>query len=103
MSAIPLAALNQRLAAGRGGTAVRLEVGLFACVAGRLGNSKVVAVCSSSRRPVPNSGVINPGNPRAIYFNDETYVGWVPGAPVLEISPRLQAETRPSIRCTRSR
>ena len=29
---------------------------------------------------------INPSNPRAIYFNDETYVGWVPGGPLLEIS-----------------
>ncbi len=29
---------------------------------------------------------ITPRNPRAIYFNDEVYVGWVPGAPLLEIS-----------------
>ena len=29
---------------------------------------------------------ITPQNPRAIYFNDETYVGWVPGASLLEIS-----------------
>ena len=29
---------------------------------------------------------ITPRNPRAIYFNDETYVGWVPGAPLLEVS-----------------
>ena len=29
---------------------------------------------------------IGPGNPRAIYFNDDTYVGWVPGGPFLEIS-----------------
>ena len=29
---------------------------------------------------------INPRNPRAIYFNDEVYVGWVPGAPILELS-----------------
>lgn len=29
---------------------------------------------------------INPRNPRAIYFNDEIYVGWVPGAPILELS-----------------
>ena len=32
---------------------------------------------------------ITPRNPRAIYFNDETYVGWVPGAPLLEISTAL--------------
>ena len=29
---------------------------------------------------------ITPRNPRAIYFNDEVYVGWVPRAPFLEVS-----------------
>lgn len=29
---------------------------------------------------------ISPSNPRAIYFNDESYVAWVPGAPFLELS-----------------
>ena len=29
---------------------------------------------------------ITPQNPRAIYFNDEVYVGWVPGAAFLEVS-----------------
>ena len=29
---------------------------------------------------------ISPKTPRAIYFNDEVSVGWVPGAPVLEIA-----------------
>ncbi len=29
---------------------------------------------------------IRPQNPRAIYFNEEIYVGWVPGTKVLEIS-----------------
>lgn len=30
--------------------------------------------------------LISPDNPRALYFNDDVYVGYVPGAPVLEIS-----------------
>lgn len=30
--------------------------------------------------------LISPDNPRALYFNDSTYVGFVPGAPFLEIS-----------------
>jgi hypothetical protein len=37
---------------------------------------------------------ISPANPRALYFNDDTYVGWVPGGDILEIStadPRLGA------------
>ncbi len=33
-----------------------------------------------------NARIIAPENPRALYFNDEVYVGWVPGAPALEIS-----------------
>lgn len=35
---------------------------------------------------------ISPANPRAVYFNDDVYVGYVPGSPVLEFSmadPRL--------------
>ncbi len=29
---------------------------------------------------------ISPQTPRAIYFNDDTYVGWIPKAPLIEIS-----------------
>lgn len=35
---------------------------------------------------------ISPKNPRAIYFNDEVYIGYIPGAPRIEVSavdPRL--------------
>src|SRR2546422_11758813 len=28
---------------------------------------------------------ISPATPRAMYFNDDVYVGWVPGAPLIEI------------------
>src|SRR5262249_44392009 len=30
--------------------------------------------------------LISPRNPRALYFNDDVYVGWVPGGEVVEIS-----------------
>jgi hypothetical protein len=30
--------------------------------------------------------IISPSNPRAIYFNDDTYVGYVPGGDVIEIA-----------------
>lgn len=39
-------------------------------------------------------GFIRPDNPRALYFSDDVYVGFVPGAPVLEIAavdPQLGA------------
>jgi hypothetical protein len=37
------------------------------------------------------SGIINPGNPRALYFNEESYVGFVPGGrmEVASIDPQL--------------
>lgn len=37
---------------------------------------------------------ISPGNPRAVYFNDDTYVGFVPGGDIIELSavdPKLGA------------
>jgi hypothetical protein len=33
-----------------------------------------------------NTGLVRANNPRAIYFNDETYVAWVPGSDSLEIA-----------------
>ncbi|MBI3862151.1 MAG: hypothetical protein HY290_09680 [Planctomycetia bacterium] len=33
-----------------------------------------------------NARTISPENPRALYFNDAAYIGFVPGAPFLEIS-----------------
>ena len=29
---------------------------------------------------------ISPKNPRAIFFNDDVYIGWIPGAPLIEVS-----------------
>ena len=31
-------------------------------------------------------GLISPSNPRALYFNDDSYVGWVPPSPIIEIA-----------------
>ncbi len=36
--------------------------------------------------------LITPTNPRALYFNDQTYIGWVQGSPLIEVAdmdPRL--------------
>lgn len=33
-----------------------------------------------------NPRLIKPGNPRVIYFNDDVYVGWVPGSRAMEIA-----------------
>src|SRR5262249_19623989 len=29
---------------------------------------------------------ITPGTPRALYFNDDVYIGWVQGGPILEVA-----------------
>ncbi len=29
---------------------------------------------------------ISPQTPRAVYYNDDAYIGWIPGAPVMEVS-----------------
>ncbi len=54
---------------------------------------------------------INPQNPRALFFNDQVYIGFTPGAPALEISAadqnlggvfyRLANEPSPQPRLTR--
>ncbi|QEG18540.1 hypothetical protein [Gimesia maris] len=33
-----------------------------------------------------NPRIINPENPRVVYFNDDVYVGWVPGAEKMEFA-----------------
>ncbi|MDB5391813.1 MAG: hypothetical protein JWM11_7459 [Planctomycetaceae bacterium] len=33
-----------------------------------------------------NARLITPQSPRAVYFNDDVYVGWVPGSAMIEIS-----------------
>lgn len=53
--------------------------------------SSQVLVFSHSSMQVQH---ISPRNPRAIYFNDDTYVGWIHGSPLVEIStndPQLGA------------
>lgn len=44
-------------------------------------DSQVLVFSKSSMQ----SSHIGPENPRAIYYNDHTYVGWIPGAPLIEI------------------
>lgn len=44
-------------------------------------SSQVLVFSSTSFQ----KNMITPENPRAIYFNDSNYVGWIPGADLLEI------------------
>ncbi len=81
----PVARLQQRLERGE----VRLD---YAAPGGWLQSVlKHLGVPVSSQGLVFSktslqSNHISPANPRAIYFNDEVYVGWIRGAELLEIS-----------------
>lgn len=83
----PLARFDQRLASGE----VRLEFerengrGFLDSVLEALDvpvSSQVLIFSKTSAQ----FRLIHPGNPRAVYFNDDIYVGWVPGGPIVELS-----------------
>lgn len=80
----PVAGLNKRLDAGE---TLEFEPGrgYLRAVLRALGipvESQIVTFAKSSFQ----QHLINPGNARAIYFNDTVAVGWVRGAPLLEIA-----------------
>ncbi|HIG11602.1 MAG: hypothetical protein ABGY71_05910 [bacterium] len=49
---------------------------------GVLPSSQVLVFSKTSFQP----SLISPATPRALYFGDDVYLGWVPGAPVMEIT-----------------
>ena len=81
----PVAALDQRLATGAVELRFDPKWGYLPSVLEELEiplSSQLLVFSKTSAQ----FRWITPSNPRAIYFNDRTYVGWVPNAPVLEVS-----------------
>lgn len=81
----PVARLAARLEAGEARLEFREGTGYLTALLDALGvpvSSQMLVFAKNS----VNARLISPENPRALYFNDEIYVGWVPGAPALEIS-----------------
>ncbi|MBS0261324.1 MAG: hypothetical protein JSS02_05155 [Planctomycetes bacterium] len=83
----PISELQQQLDLGK----IRLDydtehqTGYLPALLKSLGispNSQMLVFAKNS----VNARIISPQNPRALYFNDTVYVGFVPGAPFLEIS-----------------
>ena len=83
----PLAALDERLGSGE----LQLEFerehgrGYLDAVLQALdipASSQVLVFSKTSAQ----FRLIHPGSPRAVYFNDDVYVGWVRGGPILELS-----------------
>ena len=84
--------LNQRLAAGETSLEFESSWGYLRSLLAELDiplSSQLLVFSKTSAQ----FRWINPRNPRAIYFNDDTYVGWVPGAPLLEISTAVPGGT----------
>ncbi len=86
------AALRQQVEAGRVTLDTTDDKAFLASILKALDvpeSSQLLVFSASSLQ----SEIINPRNPRALYFNEDTYIGWVPGGKVEVISmdPELGA------------
>ena len=86
-----VAELEARLASGAAVLEHDASRGYLASVLGALDIGVASQVLVFSKTSV-QAQIITATTPRAIYFNDDTYVGWVPGSRTLEVAsldPRL--------------
>jgi hypothetical protein len=81
----PVAKLDRRLREGGGRLAFDDNLGYLPAVLRALGvpiESQILVFSKTSLQ----ASLINPGNPRAIYFNDSAAVAWVRGGDALELA-----------------
>lgn len=80
----PISVLLTKMGSG----AVKLEYepkqGYLKSLLKELGISPTSQILVFSKTSL-QSAFISPDTPRAIYFNDQVYVGWIPGAPTIEL------------------
>lgn len=86
------AALRQQVEAGRVTLDTTDDKAFLASILKALDvpeSSQLLVFSASSLQ----SEIINPRNPRALYFNEDTYIGWVPGGKVeiISMDPELGA------------
>jgi hypothetical protein len=87
----PVARLQERLDRGAATLAYDDQFGYLPALLGALGiptNSQMLVFSKTSFQRER----ISPKTPRALYFNDDVYVGFIPGSPLMEVSavdPRL--------------
>jgi hypothetical protein len=81
----PIAGLQARLDAGEAKLKFDNELGWLPALldALKVPKSSQMLVFSKTSLQRPH---ITPQNPRAIYFNDNVYLGYIPGAPMMELS-----------------
>ena len=81
----PVARLQRKLDAGGAKLAWDDRFGYLPGVLGALGVPPSSQMLVFSKTSLQRK-LISPENPRAIYFNDDVYVAYIPGAPLMEIS-----------------
>lgn len=81
----PVERLQQRLESGEVRLEYRAPRGYLDSLLEALGISPLTQTLVFSKTSA-QFRLISPRSPRAIYFNDDVYVGWVRGGPILEIS-----------------
>jgi hypothetical protein len=81
----PIARLQKRLDAGEVKLAWDDKFGYLPGVLSALGVPAASQMLVFSKTSLQRK-LISPSNPRALYFNDDVYVGYIPGAPMMEIS-----------------
>ena len=89
----PVARLREQIEKGEVRFAYDPEQGYLPAVLEALGISPASQMLVFSKTSMQRER-ISPRTPRAIFFNDDAYVGFIPGAPLLEISavdPKLGA------------
>jgi hypothetical protein len=99
----PVARLREQIEKGQATLAYDPDQGYLPAVLKALGISPASQMLVFSKTSLQRER-ISPRTPRAIFFNDDAYVGFIPGAPLLEISavdPKLgaifyQIEQKPS-------
>ena len=81
----PVARLVHRLAADEATLAFDAQFGYLPALLDELKIPRSSQMLVFSKTSLQRS-FITPDNPRAIYFNDDVYIGYTPGAPALEVS-----------------
>ena len=89
----PIAQLQREMDAGRVKLKYEAQHGYLRSVLQQLKISATSQILVFSKTSF-QFDLIAPGSPRALYFNGQTYIGWVQGGPVLEVAtvdPQLGA------------
>ena len=81
----PVAKLNQKIAAGDATLEHNERDGYLTSLLTHLDIPVASQTLVFSKTSMQKQH-ISPANPRAIFFNDETYIAWVPGAELIEIA-----------------